>query len=77
MKITSHIQKNIQIYSSCLLKLSHKQDPILKISDFSTKKLRFYPKPLQQIFTYKNPSRIIIITSHIQKIIQIYQCLFK
>jgi len=37
MKITSHIQKNIQIYSSCLLKLSHKQDPILKISDFSTK----------------------------------------
>jgi hypothetical protein len=36
MIITSHMQKIIQIYP-CLLKLSHKQDTILKIGDFSTK----------------------------------------
>ena len=36
MIITSHMQKIIQIYS-CLLKLSHKQDTILKICDFSIK----------------------------------------
>jgi hypothetical protein len=36
MIITSHMQKKIQIYS-CLLKLSRKQDTILKIGDFSIK----------------------------------------
>jgi hypothetical protein len=36
MTITSHMQKIIQIYP-CLLKLSRKQDTILKIGDFSTK----------------------------------------
>ena len=36
MIITSHMQKNIQIYP-CLLKLSRKQDTILKIGNFSTK----------------------------------------
>jgi hypothetical protein len=45
MIITSHIQKMIQIYP-CLLKLSRKQDTILNIGDFSTKKLRFSPKTL-------------------------------
>ena len=34
--ITSHMQKIIQIYP-CLLKLSRKQETILKIWDFSTK----------------------------------------
>jgi hypothetical protein len=33
----------------CLLKLSHKQDTILKIVDFSTKNYDFPPKPLLQI----------------------------
>jgi hypothetical protein len=36
MIITSHMQKIIQIYPR-LLKLSRKQDTILKICDFSTK----------------------------------------
>jgi hypothetical protein len=36
MIIKSHMQKIIQIYPF-LLKLSHKQDTILKIGDFSTK----------------------------------------
>ena len=38
MIITSHMQKQkiIQIYP-CLLKLSRKQETILKIGDFSTK----------------------------------------
>ena len=64
---------------ACLLKLSRKQDTILKIGDFSTKKLRFPPKTLLQIFPCKNPSKIMIITSHMQKqkIIQIYPCLLK
>jgi hypothetical protein len=35
MIITSHMQKIIKIYP-CLLKLSHKQDKILNIGDFST-----------------------------------------
>ena len=35
MIITSHMQKIIQIYP-CLLKLSRKQDTILKVGDFST-----------------------------------------
>jgi len=46
---TSHMQKIIQIYP-CLLKLSRKQDTILKIGDFSTKNQDFPPKPLLQIF---------------------------
>jgi hypothetical protein len=70
MIITSHMQNIIQIYP-CLLKLSRKQDTILKISDFSTK------KPFLQIFPCKNPSKIMIITSHMQNIIQIYPCLLK
>jgi hypothetical protein len=39
------MQKIIQIYP-CLLKLSHKQDTILKINDFFNQKLRFPPKIL-------------------------------
>jgi hypothetical protein len=39
MIITSHMQNIIQIYP-CLLKLSRKQDTILKIGDFSTKHVR-------------------------------------
>jgi hypothetical protein len=35
MIITSHMQIIIQIYP-CLLKLSRKQDTILKVGDFST-----------------------------------------
>ena len=49
MIITNHMQKIIQIYP-CLLKLSCKQDTILNIGDFSTKKQDFPPKPLLQIF---------------------------
>ena len=45
MIITSHMEKIIQIYP-CLLKLSCKQYTILKIGDFSTKKLRFSPQNL-------------------------------
>jgi hypothetical protein len=59
MIITSHMQKLIQIYP-CLLKLSCKQDNILKIDDFSTKNKDFPPKPLLQIFPCKNPSKIMI-----------------
>jgi hypothetical protein len=50
MIITCHMQKIIQIYP-CLLKLSHKQDTILNIGDFSTKN-DYPPKPLFQIFPY-------------------------
>jgi hypothetical protein len=71
---TSQMQKIIQIYP-CLLKLSHKQDTILTIGDFSTKNYDFPPKPLLQIVPCKNPSKIMIITSHMQKIIQIHPCL--
>jgi hypothetical protein len=53
MIITSHMQQIIQIYP-CLLKLSRKQDTILKIGDFSTKNKDFPPKPLLQIFPCKN-----------------------
>ena len=76
MIITSHMQKIIQIYP-CLLKLSHKQDTILKIVDFSTKNYDFPLKPLLQvqILPCKNPSKIMIITNHMQKIIQIHPCL--
>ena len=70
------MQNIIQIYP-CLLKLSHKQDTILKIGDFSTKNEDFPPKPLLQILPCKNPSKIMIITSHMQKIIQIHPCLLK
>ena len=45
MIITSHMQKIIQIYI-CLLKLSRKQETILKIGDFFNQKLRFSPKVL-------------------------------
>ena len=51
MIITSPMQKIIQIYP-CLLKLSHKQDTILKIGDFSTnQKLWFLPKTLASNIT--------------------------
>jgi hypothetical protein len=39
--------------------------------------LNFPPKPLLQIFPCKNPSNIMIITSHREKIIQVYPCLLK
>ena len=74
MIITSHMQHIIQIYP-CLLKLAHKQDTILKIGDFSTKNYDFPQKPLFQILPCKNPSKIMIITSRMQKIIQIHPCL--
>ena len=70
------MQNIIQIYP-CLLKLSHKQDTVLKIGDFSTKNYDFPPKSLLQIFPCKNPSKIMIIISHMQKIIQIHPCLLK
>ena len=70
MIITSHMQNIIQIYP-CLLKLSHKQDTILKICDFSTKNYDFPPKPLLQILPCKNPFKIMIITSHMQKVIAV------
>ena len=54
MIITSHMQKNIQIYS-CLLKLSRKQDTILKIGDFSNQKLRFSPKTLASNISMLEP----------------------
>jgi hypothetical protein len=74
MIITSHMQNIIHIYPY-LLKLSRKQETILNIGDFFNQKVRFPPKPLLQIFPCKNPSKIMIITSHMQNIIQIYQCL--
>jgi hypothetical protein len=76
MIITRHMQNIIQIYP-CLLKLLCKQDTILKIGDFSTKNWDFPPKPLLQILPCKNPSKIMIITSHMQNIIQIHLCLLK
>ena len=76
MVITSHMQTIIQIYP-CLLKLSRKQDTIPQIGDFPTKNLDFPPKTLLQIFPCKNLSTIMIFTSHMQTIIQIYPCLLK
>jgi hypothetical protein len=63
-------QKIIQIYP-CLIKLSHKQDTILKIVDFSTKNYDFPPKPLLQILPCKNPSgfgRKSIFTSEVYSV---------
>ena len=74
MIITSHMQKIIQIYP-CLQKLSRKQDTILKI--FQPKTKIFPPKTLLQILPCKNPSKVMIITSHMQNIIQIHPCLLK
>ena len=54
MIITSHMQNIIQIYS-CLLKLSCKQDTILKIGDFSNQKLRFSPKTLASNISMLEP----------------------
>jgi hypothetical protein len=54
MIITSHMQKNIQIYL-CVLKLSRKQDTILKIGGISTKKLRFPPKTLASNISMLEP----------------------
>ena len=57
MIITSHMQKIIQIYP-CLLKLSRKQDTILKISDFSTKNYDFPPQnPCSKYFHVKTHPR--------------------
>jgi hypothetical protein len=70
------MQNIIQIFP-CLLKLLRKQNTILKIGDFSTKNEDFPSKPFLQIFPCKNPSKIMIITSHMQKNIQIYLCLLK
>ena len=58
------MEKIIQMYA-CLLKLSRKQDTILKIGDISTKNEDFPPKPLFQIFPSENPSKIMIIKSNI------------
>ena len=57
-----------------------KQDTILKIGDFFNQKLRFSEFPtkiLLQIFPCMNPSKIMIITSHMQNIIQIHPCFLK
>ena len=48
------MQKIIQIYP-CLLKLSHKQDTILKIDDFFNQKLRFPPKTLASNISMLEP----------------------
>jgi hypothetical protein len=56
-RILSDIQKIIQIYS-CLLKLSCKQDTILKIGDFSNKKLRFSPKTLASNISMLEPIQV-------------------
>jgi hypothetical protein len=48
------MQKIIQI-SPCLLKLSQKQDTILQICDFSTKKLRFPLKTLALNISMSEP----------------------
>jgi hypothetical protein len=48
------MQNIIQIYS-CLLKLSRKQDTILKIGDFSNQKLRFPPKILASNISMLEP----------------------
>ena len=53
MIITSHMPKIIQIYP-CLLKLSRKQDTILKIGDFN-QKLRFSPKTLASNISMLEP----------------------
>ena len=50
------MQKIIQIYS-CLLKLSCKQETILKIGDFSNQKLRFSPKTLASNISMLAPIR--------------------
>ena len=76
MIITSHIQKIIEIYP-CLLKLLRKQDTIPNIGDFSTNNYDFPPKTLASNISMLEPSKIIIITSHMHKIIQIYPCLLK
>jgi hypothetical protein len=44
---------------------------------FSIVNIDFPPKPLLQIFPCKNSSKIMIITSHMQNIIQINPCLLK
>ena len=54
MIITSHMQNIIQIYP-CLLKLSRKQDTILKIGDFSTKNKDFLPKTLASNISMQEP----------------------
>ena len=51
-----HMEKIIQIYP-CLLKLSCKQYTILKIGDFSTKKLSFPPKPCFKYFHVRTHPR--------------------
>jgi hypothetical protein len=76
MIITSHMQKIIKIYP-CLQKLSRKQDTFSKSVIFQPKTKIFPPKPLLQIFPCKNPSKIMIITSHMQKKFQIHPCLLK
>ena len=48
------MQNIIQIYS-CLLKLSRKQDTILKIGDFSNQKLRFPAKILASNISMLDP----------------------
>jgi hypothetical protein len=50
----SHMQTFIQIYP-CLLKLSCKQDTILKISDFSTKTYDFPQKTLASNISMLEP----------------------
>jgi hypothetical protein len=54
MKITSHMQKIIQIYP-CLLKLLRKQDTILKKRWFFNQKLRFSPKTLASNISMLEP----------------------
>ena len=53
MIITSHMQKIIQIYP-CLLKLSRKQDTILKIVIFQPK-TKIFPKTLASNISMLEP----------------------
>jgi hypothetical protein len=76
MKITSHMQKIIQIYP-CLLKLLRKQDTILKKRWFFNQKLRFSPKTLASNISMLEPIQDNDNCSHMHKIIQIYPCLLK
>jgi hypothetical protein len=83
MIITSHMQKIIQIYT-CLLKLSRKQEKARVLGgnlSFWVKNHQYWEFCLVYAITLVNMDRfeykIMIITSHMQKIIQIYTCLLK
>ena len=71
MTITSHMQNIIQIYP-CLLKLSRNQESVTTDgqTDRWTATITISPH-------HYRGGIIMIITSHVQNIIQIYPCLLK